>query len=103
MNHVLEETKRDDYISRDFYNVQQTAGGSPEGVSFDGYLAAITGHVRDELMSGSFDEVLGDEDQPSEGVLLRAGEDGGRVHQSSSPDAASARSVRAGHRRSRAT
>jgi hypothetical protein len=62
MNHVLEETKRDDYISRDFYNVQQTAGGSPEGVSFDGYLAAITGHVRDELMSGSFDEVLGDED-----------------------------------------
>lgn len=59
-SHVLNESNRDDYISRDFYNVQQTAGGLPEGMSFDDYLNAISGHVRSELESSSFAEDLDD-------------------------------------------
>jgi hypothetical protein len=70
MNHVLDENNQDDYISRDFYNVQQTAGGLPEEVSFDSYLAAITGHVRDELQGSSFDESLGDDDLRTAGLTF---------------------------------
>jgi hypothetical protein len=62
VNHVLDESHRDDYISRDFYNVQQTAGGLPEGVSFDDYVGMISGHVRSELESSSFDESMSDDD-----------------------------------------
>lgn len=62
LNHVLEESNRDDYISRDFYNVQQTAGGLPEGVTFEQFVSAIAGRVRAELESSSFDEGLSDED-----------------------------------------
>ena len=61
-NHILDEKNLDDYISRDFFNVQQTAGGLPEGVSFEQFLSMISGHVRSELEGGSFDEGLGDED-----------------------------------------
>jgi hypothetical protein len=61
-NHILEESNRDDYISRDFFNVQQTAGGLPEGVSFEQFLSMISGHVRSELEGSSFDEGLGDDD-----------------------------------------
>lgn len=68
MNHVLDENNQDDYISRDFYNVQQTAGGLPEGVTFEGFLSAVSGHVRDELQGGSFDEGLGDDDIRTAGL-----------------------------------
>jgi hypothetical protein len=61
-SHVLNESNRDDYISKDFFNVQQTAGGLPNGVSFDDFVAMVAGHVRDQLMSESFDEGLGDDD-----------------------------------------
>ncbi len=61
-NHVLDESNLDDYISRDFFNVQQTAGGLPEGVSFEQFLSMICGHVRSELEGSSFDEALGDDD-----------------------------------------
>ena len=61
-NHILDESKRDDYISHDFFNVQQTAGGLPEGVSFEQYVAMISGHVRSELEGSSFNEDLGDGD-----------------------------------------
>ena len=61
-NHILDESNRDDYISRDFFNVQQTAGGLPEGVSFEQFLSMISGHVRSELEGSSFDEGLGDDD-----------------------------------------
>jgi hypothetical protein len=61
-NHVLEESNRDDYLSRDFYNIQQTAGGLPDGVSFDDFVAAVSGHIRAELESSGFAEELGDDD-----------------------------------------
>ena len=61
-NHVLDANHRDDYISRDFFNVQQTAGGLPADVSFEQFLSAIAGHVRSELEGSSFDEELGDDD-----------------------------------------
>ena len=61
-NHVLEEGHLDDYISRDFFNVQQTAGGLPAGVSFAQFLSMISGHIRDELEGSSFDEGLSDDD-----------------------------------------
>ena len=60
--HILNEDNRDDYISKDFLNVQQTAGGLPNGMSFDQFVAMVAGHVRDELASDSFDEGLGDDD-----------------------------------------
>lgn len=62
VNHVLDESLRDDYISKDFFNVQQTAGGLPPGVSMDDFLAAITGHVRDDFTSSSFDPDVSDDD-----------------------------------------
>lgn len=61
-NHVLDENNFDDFISKDFFNVQQTAGGLPPGVSFDAFLAAVAARVRVQLESGSFDEGLGDDD-----------------------------------------
>jgi hypothetical protein len=62
MNHILDETHDDSYISRDFYNVQQTAGGLPENVTFADFLGMVQGHIRIELTSSSFDEQLGDDD-----------------------------------------
>jgi hypothetical protein len=61
-NHVLDEDHLDDHISRDFFNVQQTAGGLPPDLSFEQFLSAISGHVRSELEGSSFAEDLGDED-----------------------------------------
>ena len=49
VNHVLDESHRDDFISKDFFNVQQTAGGLPPGVTMSDFLTMITGHVRDSL------------------------------------------------------
>ena len=66
INHVLDDNNADDYISKDFYNVQQTAGGLPDTITMDQYLTAITGHVRDDFgytdSGGSFDTALGDGD-----------------------------------------
>jgi hypothetical protein len=61
-NHVLDEEHRDEYISRDFFNVQQTAGGLPPELSFEQFLSAIAGHMRSELEGSSFAEDLGDDD-----------------------------------------
>lgn len=62
LNHVLEESHSDEYISRDFFNVQQAAGGLPAGMSFEDFVAMITGHVRRELEGSSFDDDLADDD-----------------------------------------
>jgi hypothetical protein len=62
MNHILDENNEDSYISRDFYNVQQTAGGLPENVSFEDFVTMVSGHVRDELQSSSFEDSMSDED-----------------------------------------
>jgi hypothetical protein len=62
IGHVLDEQLHDDYISKDFFNVQQTAGGLPDGVTMPDFIAAIAGHVRDDFASGSFDPVVGDDD-----------------------------------------
>jgi hypothetical protein len=61
-NHILDESKLDDYISRDFFNVQQTAGGLPEGMSLEQFISMICGHVRTELEGSSFDEDHSDDD-----------------------------------------
>jgi hypothetical protein len=61
-NKILDESNRDDYISKDFFNVQQTAGGLPERVSFDDFVAMVAGHVRNELEGSGFDEELADSD-----------------------------------------
>jgi hypothetical protein len=62
VNHVLDENNRDDYISKDFFNVQQTAGGLPDTVTMDQFVAMIQGHVRDTFTSSSFDPALSDDD-----------------------------------------
>src|SRR5215831_4599345 len=66
VNHILDENNADDYISKDFYNVQQTAGGLPDTITMDQFLTAITGHVRDDFghtdSGGSYDPALGDDD-----------------------------------------
>lgn len=61
-NHILEESNSDSYISRDYYNVQQTAGGLPPEVSMEQFIDSIAGHVRSELEGSSFDESLSDSD-----------------------------------------
>jgi hypothetical protein len=61
-NHVLDEDHSDDYISKDFFNVQQTAGGLPANMTFQDFLIAIAGHVRTSLSSSSFGEEIGDDD-----------------------------------------
>jgi hypothetical protein len=61
-NHILDENNLDDYISADFFNVQQTAGGLPDGMTFDQFVSMVGGHVRSELQGDSFDEGLSDDD-----------------------------------------
>jgi hypothetical protein len=61
-NHIFDESHSDGYISKDFFNVQQTAGGLPDGVSMEQFIAAITGHIREDLNSSSFDPALSDDD-----------------------------------------
>ncbi|HVO63748.1 MAG TPA: hypothetical protein VMT53_22685 [Terriglobales bacterium] len=62
LNHVLDEQNLDSYISKDFYNVQQTAGGLPDTLPMQQFVDAITGHVRDDLGTSSFDFTLSDDD-----------------------------------------
>lgn len=61
-NHVLDENNRDDYISADFFNVQQTAGGLPAEISFDQFVSMISGHVREQLEGSNFDDDIADEE-----------------------------------------
>jgi hypothetical protein len=46
LNNILDSNKRDDYASKDFYHVQQTAGGLPDGQTFDWFLGTVLGHLR---------------------------------------------------------
>lgn len=62
INHVFDESHSDGYISKDFFNVQQTAGGLPDGVTMDQFLAAITGHIREDLAESNFDAEVSDDD-----------------------------------------
>jgi hypothetical protein len=61
LRHVLNGAD-DTYISKDFFNVQQTAGGLPDGMSLDQFINAVAGHVKDGLTSSSFDPSLSDAD-----------------------------------------
>ena len=72
MNHVLGDGNYDDYVSRDFYNVQQTAGGLPDGVSFESFLASVIGRVKSELSGDGFSEDLGDDDFKTAAVTFDA-------------------------------
>jgi hypothetical protein len=62
INHVLDESHSDSYISKDFYNVQQTAGGLPDGVTMDQFISAIAGHIREDLAKSNFDPEMSDDD-----------------------------------------
>jgi hypothetical protein len=62
IGHIQNERNRDDYISKDFFNVQQTAGGLPEGVPFEDFVNRIAGHIRQDFMSDSFAPELADDD-----------------------------------------
>jgi hypothetical protein len=62
LNHILDESNRDDYISADFFNVQQTAGGLPPGLSFEKFVSMISGHVRSQLEGSSFGDDISDDD-----------------------------------------
>jgi hypothetical protein len=55
LSHVLDESNKDDYISKDFFIVQQTAGGLPDTMTFDQFVAMVSGHVREDLAISSFD------------------------------------------------
>jgi len=61
-NHILDTNNFDDFISKDFFNVQQTAGGLPDGMKFEDFLGSIAGRVRTLLEGAGFDEELGDDD-----------------------------------------
>jgi hypothetical protein len=62
INHVLDEGQGDGYISKDFFNVQQTAGGLPDTLTMDQFLGAITGHIREDLAKSNFDPEASDDD-----------------------------------------
>jgi hypothetical protein len=68
LKHVLVESKSDMYISKDFFNVQQTAGGLPPDITMDQFIDMIAGHVRGAgdsdpgLGGSSFDGTLPDND-----------------------------------------
>lgn len=61
LDHILDEGNKDDYISKDFFNVQQTAGGLPDTLTFDQFVAMITGHVREDLAKSNFDPEMDDD------------------------------------------
>ena len=48
LNKVLDTGNNDDYVS-DYYTIQQTAGGLPDGVSFDQMLGQVSTHIRQDL------------------------------------------------------
>jgi hypothetical protein len=62
INHILDESLGDGYISKDFFNVQQTAGGLPDTVTMGQFLGMITGHLREELGASNFDPAMSDDD-----------------------------------------
>jgi hypothetical protein len=47
-NKVL-DTNTDDSVVSDYYNIQQTAGGLPDGVSFETFLGQVSIHMREML------------------------------------------------------
>jgi hypothetical protein len=62
LNKVLDTNNSDLYISSDFFNVQQTAGGLPDTLTFDDFVARIAGHIRGELGGSSLALGIGDDD-----------------------------------------
>lgn len=61
LSHVRNLSNRDEYISKDFFNVRQTAGGLPEGITFQQYVDMVAGHLRSDLASSSFDSEVDDD------------------------------------------
>ncbi|HZS41813.1 MAG TPA: hypothetical protein VFF06_33520 [Polyangia bacterium] len=47
-NKVLDTSNNDDYVS-DYYTIQQTAGGLPDGVSFERLLGQVSTNIRTDL------------------------------------------------------
>jgi hypothetical protein len=71
LQHILNESNSDGYISCDFYTVQQTAGGldPASGLTIDDFIQKMMGHVRQGdaigglgLTGSSFDSTVSDDD-----------------------------------------
>jgi len=54
LNHILDESNSDLYISHDFFNIEQVTAGLPEGLTFDEFVAVVAGHVRNDLGGSNF-------------------------------------------------
>lgn len=45
---ILDAGTRDDFLN-DYFNIQQTAGGLPDNVPFEQFLAQVSAHLRDTM------------------------------------------------------
>ena len=45
LNKILDTSTRDDFLN-DYYNIQQVAGGLPDGVSIDTFREQVSAHLR---------------------------------------------------------
>jgi hypothetical protein len=62
LNKIQDPAVSDLFISIDFYNVQQTAGGLPPTMTFRDFVDRIAGHIRVELMKDNFAPSQSDDD-----------------------------------------
>jgi hypothetical protein len=62
LNKILDSNVSDLYISKDFYNVQQTAGGLPPTMTFNDFVNRVAGHIREELMYDLYSPDRSDDD-----------------------------------------
>ena len=62
LNKIQDPDVSDLYISNDFYNVQQTAGGLPDTMTFQQFVDRVAGHLRVELMKDLYAPTVNDDD-----------------------------------------
>jgi hypothetical protein len=60
LNHILDDSHSDSYIS-DYFNVQQTAGGLPPDVSIEQFIAGVSTHIRENLATTSATSSFGEQ------------------------------------------
>jgi hypothetical protein len=61
----VQEDGTDDRFVADFYNIKQTAGGLPEGVSFETFLNGVSNRLREQLGKDSLYGDVSDDDLKS--------------------------------------
>jgi hypothetical protein len=62
LNKIQNADVDDTFISIDFYNVQQTAGGLPDTMTFQDFLDRVAGHIRVEIMKDLYGPNQSDDD-----------------------------------------